>query len=58
MFKLYYKGKLLSEHRSFEDAEAQARWDFFEWRSMAWEGLEMPPGFMIVPPPVSVGHTL
>lgn len=46
-FKLYFKGKLLSEHSDFLDAEAQARWNYFEFYSMAWEEYEMPPGFMI-----------
>lgn len=48
-FKLYFKGHFQSEHETFEDAEAQARWNYFEFQSCAWQGDQMPPGFMIVP---------
>lgn len=46
-FKLYYRGKFVSEHLDFEDAEANARWVYFEFQYKAWQGYEMPPGFMI-----------
>ncbi len=48
MYALYYKGNLLSEHSDLLEAEAQARWNYFEFQSMPWEGYEMPPGFMIL----------
>lgn len=48
MFKLYFKGNFLSQHDTFEDAEAASRWTHFEYRSHPWEGFQMPPGFMIV----------
>lgn len=51
-FKLYFRGQFQSAHDDFEDAEAQARYTYFEFRSCAWEGLEMPPGFMILVPQI------
>lgn len=48
MVRLYFKGRFQSEHISFEEAEAQARWNHFEFYSTPWESFEMPFGFMIV----------
>lgn len=47
MYKLYFKGKFLSEHPDYEGAEAAARWAYFEYQSYEWEGQYMPPGFFI-----------
>ena len=54
MFKLYYKGRLVSEHFNFDEAEAQARWHFFTVHDREWEGYEMPPQFMILMPPCAL----
>jgi hypothetical protein len=47
VFKLYYKGQFISEHADHADAEAAARWTYFEFQSCAWEGENIPPGFLI-----------
>lgn len=47
MFKLYFKGCFQSAHDNFGEAEAQARWNFFEFQGFPWEGFYMPAGFMI-----------
>jgi len=47
-YRLYFRGQLISEHDSFDEAEANARWTYFEFTSTGWDGENMPPGFLIV----------
>lgn len=47
MFKLYFRGRLISQHADFDEAEAGARWAFYEFQSYPWDGEKIPPGYMI-----------
>ncbi len=46
--KLFYKTKYLSTHKSVEDAEAAARWTYFEFRGFSAPGTELPVDFFIL----------
>jgi len=46
--KLFYKSAYLSTHKSVEDAEAAARWTYFDFRGNAAPGTDLPQGFLIL----------
>lgn len=47
IYKLFFRSQFISEHADFDDAQAQARWTYFEWTSSSWEGEFTPPGFLV-----------